>query len=171
MIVVEHVGARGGFAPSPPDLRKIPCAQSAPSLPHSHLRNTPVIAFSAISLFLTKILSLACSYDLRRADGGGDGGGEGGGDDRKRSRSATSAEHWSDNHVFGTRARFNYGAPSTTPSSKRVQLGHSTPLLHPLSVLKILSVATSDAGIYRCRVDFERAPTRNSMTNLTVVGK
>ena len=153
------------------------------SLTHnSHPRNSPEIVFSVIANSLTKILSLACSYDLRRADGGGDGGGEGGGggggDDR--SRWATLAEHWSDDHVFGSRARFNYGAPSSTPSSRREQLesltttateakSPTTPT-HALSVLKILSVATSDAGMYRCRVDFERAPTRNSMTNLTVVG-
>ena len=133
----------------------------SPSLP----RNPPEIVFSVIANSLTKILSLACSYDLRRTDDGGGGDGDGGDDDgvdRSRSRPAKSAEHWSDDHVFGARARFHfhYGAPSS-----------KSPPPPLLSVLEILSVATNDAGMYRCRVDFERAPTRNSMTNLTVVGK
>ena len=127
--------------------------------------------FSVIANSLTKILSLASSYDLRRADGSG-------GDVDHHLR---SPEHWSDHHVFGPRARFDYASPSSKPS-RREQTGQSISLeLAPdkspetppqsISVLEILSVATGDAGIYRCRVDFERAPTRNSMTNLTVVGK
>ena len=137
-------------------------SQSVATYPH---------VFSVIANSLTKILSLASSYDLRRADGSG-------GDVDHHLR---SPEHWSDHHVFGPRARFDYASPSSKPS-RREQTGQSISLeLAPdkspetppqsISVLEILSVATGDAGIYRCRVDFERAPTRNSMTNLTVVGK
>ena len=137
-------------------------SQSVATYPH---------VFSVIANSLTKILSLASSYDLRRADGSG-------GDVDHHLR---FPEHWSDHHVFGPRARFDYASPSSKPS-RREQTGHSISLeLAPdkspetppqsISVLEILSVATGDAGIYRCRVDFERAPTRNSMTNLTVVGK
>lgn len=137
-------------------------SQSVATYPH---------VFSVIANSLTKILSLASSYDLRRADGSG-------GDVDHHLR---PPEHWSDHHVFGPRARFDYASPSSKPS-RREQTGQSISLeLAPdkspetppqsISVLEILSVATGDAGIYRCRVDFERAPTRNSMTNLTVVGK
>jgi len=93
-----------------------------------------------------------CSYDLR-----GSG--------------PEAARHWTDNHVLGGRASFQMAmkGPRT-----RVQ-GKDGRFIVPKrrrrrSFLRIRNVVIADRGLYRCRVDFQGAPTRNSMANLTVIG-
>ena len=39
------------------------------------------------------------------------------------------------------------------------------------SVLHVEKIQAKESGIYRCRVDFKTAPTRNSLLNLTVISK
>lgn len=39
------------------------------------------------------------------------------------------------------------------------------------SVLSIKRVQETDAGQYKCRIDFERFPTKNYVVNLSVIGE
>ncbi|KAH8358190.1 hypothetical protein KR084_007445, partial [Drosophila pseudotakahashii] len=57
---------------------------------------------------------------------------------------------WADESVFNKKAHFHHDA--------------SPP------VLRIKNIQTSDAGLYKCRVDFQRSPTRNWRINVTVLG-
>lgn len=66
-----------------------------------------------------------------------------------RDRSLEQAERWSSDTAFSSRAYF------ITEKS--------------VAELGIERIYESDAGVYRCRVDFKRAQTRNSKVNLTVI--
>ncbi|XP_058116083.1 hemicentin-1 [Anopheles ziemanni] len=62
---------------------------------------------------------------------------------------ATSAKRWSDDAMFGDRAYFKF---DKQPGELAVQ-----------------NVRETDSGMYRCRVDFIVAQTRNSVVNLTII--
>ena len=75
-----------------------------------------------------------------------------GGDEVLTSSEALSTSViWSDEKWRGGRAHFR---PETFPATLRID-----------------DVMGVDAGQYRCRVDFTDAPTRNTLVNLTVIGK
>ncbi|TRY72468.1 hypothetical protein TCAL_04760 [Tigriopus californicus] len=94
-----------------------------------------------------------------------------------RGRAPNQAQHWADAHVLGNRANFylsrpvdqwdNNGLLTRNPGDKRRPIEDRLPV--GTSVLTIRGISTQDRGLYRCRVDFHAAPTRNSMANLTVV--
>ena len=62
-----------------------------------------------------------------------------------------SAVQWSDAREFGGRAAFQAGGEGAR--------------------LVVQAVQPGEAGLYRCRVDFRSAPTRNSLVNLTLIGE
>ncbi|XP_015589741.1 protein turtle homolog B isoform X2 [Cephus cinctus] len=66
-----------------------------------------------------------------------------------RDRNFGVAERWSDDTVFSNRATF-------LPDKQPAELG-------------VDHIKEEDAGIYRCRVDFQIGQTRNSKVNLTVI--
>lgn len=68
-----------------------------------------------------------------------------------RGRPLHKAIPWADESVFKKKAHFHY---DTNPPA-----------------LRIKNIQTSDAGLYKCRVDFQSSPTRNWRINVTVLGR
>ena len=87
-----------------------------------------------------------CSYDARL------GGPENG-------------KRWSDDERgFGKRAYLEVQKESIN------QISQETPKAI-LSYLHIQDVHANEAGLYKCRVDFKSAPTKNYYMNLSVIGE
>ena len=68
-----------------------------------------------------------------------------------RGQSHLDARHWSDEHVLGGRAFFR---------------GDQSP-----ARLVLDNVRRSDGGVYRCRVDFYRAPTTIESMHIDIIGE
>jgi hypothetical protein len=133
-----------------------------------HLSTSDTVNSTQLSSAMSRLHTIySCfSYDLRA-----------GGSRSTSSIPAMAPEHWSDNHVLGHRAYFTFAAPGggkrehKSSSSSRKALPKELRRGLGLSFLTIRSIVTTDSGVYRCRVDFERAPTRNMLANLTVISK
>lgn len=68
-----------------------------------------------------------------------------------RDKQLEEGQHWSNEQALGGRAYFRI---ATDPPS-----------------LVIENVKESDAGLYKCRLDFKNSPTVYHSVNLTVIGK
>ena len=68
-----------------------------------------------------------------------------------REHSWNQGTRWSDEFQFGDRAYFD--------------------LNRQPAALIVENIRPEEAGIYRCRVDFKSAPTRNTLVNLTLLGE
>lgn len=92
-------------------------------------------------------------------------------DTRKQQTAATrfpttSPRWWSSPAAFGDRAYFH----ATAGAAEGRRDSHDRDRRQPVGHLTVDRAAATDAGVYRCRVDFLTAPTRNSLVNLTVIG-
>lgn len=74
-------------------------------------------------------------------------------------KSINSPRVWSSSSGFGNRAYFH--------TSNGEQLHHDPVIVDHLTVDRAMA---ADTGVYRCRVDYYKAPTRNRVVNLTVIG-
>lgn len=88
----------------------------------------------------------------------------------------TGAERWSDRQVFGERAHFHINEVTTEGQSEKISKNNnpkkSVVSTYYSSELRIDRISVKDAvHLYRCRVDFRLAQTRNSKVNLTIIGE
>lgn len=72
-------------------------------------------------------------------------------------RRSRTGRHWWDEQRFGQRVRF------FVPQSSGAK--------QPAARLVITNITRQDAGDYRCRVDYNNAPSRNFKYHIVVVGE
>ncbi len=84
------------------------------------------------------------------------------GGDSPPSSPLSGGRHWSDTGALGGRATFSF-ADSGLRSETGAAITHSWLRLDPLR--------RDDGGVYRCRVDFREAPTRNTRIELNLISK
>lgn len=94
-------------------------------------------------------------------------------------RRGRSGRHWWNEERFGRRVRFLLpqapSSSSSSSSSSSTSMGGSffknASSASTLARLQIVNVTRQDGGDYRCRVDFNSAPSRNFKYRLVVIGK
>lgn len=90
-------------------------------------------------------------------------------------RKGKAGRHWWDEQRFDKRVRFLLPSPAGSSSSSHVSRSagiHQTSSTGLLPArLQIAGVTRQDAGDYRCRIDFNSAPSRNFKYRLVVIGR
>lgn len=88
--------------------------------------------------------------------------------DARRSReNYRQQSHWHDAESAAQQQRSPFGMLANGPPAPRIHFQFDG---HP-ALLLVNNVVDSDEGVYRCRVDFGRSPTRNVLVQLSVVGE
>ena len=74
-----------------------------------------------------------------------------------------NGRHWTDNTTFGgNRANFSF---------KKTGMFSETNAPIIASTLQIDPLRPEDGGVYRCRVDFREAPTKNTKIDLQLISE
>ena len=81
------------------------------------------------------------------------------------------ASHYSSDDVFGKRALMHVppGGGVTSNVGKATPSGGGAE--NKKARLVIQSLRPEDRGLYKCRTDFKKSPTKNYKRNLTILGK
>ena len=87
-----------------------------------------------------------------------------------RDSKITEGDHWSSDLVLERRANFTWPAVDQQEQQLKDNNG-TTERASGDSGLVLRSLQLNDAGLYRCRVDYREAQTRNLLVNLTIIGK
>ena len=75
-------------------------------------------------------------------------------------RGGDNGRHWRDNSTLGQRAIFQF-------SKTGMRSETNAPII--ASTLRIEPLRPEDKGVYRCRVDFKEAPTKNTKIDLQLI--
>ncbi len=77
-------------------------------------------------------------------------------------REGESGRHWRDNRTLGERAFFQFHETGMRSETGAAVVD---------SYLGIEPIRPEDRGVYRCRVDFKEAPTKNTRIRLNLISK
>ena len=77
-------------------------------------------------------------------------------------RQGEHGRHWRDNRTLGDRAFFKFYETGMFSET-------GAPVIE--SYLGIEPLRVEDRGVFRCRVDFREAPTRNTRIKLNLIGE
>ena len=88
-----------------------------------------------------------------------------------RDSEITKGDHWSSELVLERRATFQWDLPAAVKAKQDKKSEDDQTKEMFRTGLVIRSLALTDASLFRCRVDYKEAQTRNLLVNLSIIGK